>query len=86
MKPDNKMVGSINPINEIIIAVCCVAETVEIKIPNDKEVMINKTLSKANKNKLPCTGILKIKMLNITITTALMMDRNIYGITFPMIT
>ena len=53
MKPDNNMVGNINPIKEIIIAVCCVAETVEIKIPSDKEVMINKILSKASKNRLP---------------------------------
>ena len=53
INPERMMTGSINPISEIIIAVCCVAETVEIKIPSDKEVMINKTLSKASKNKLP---------------------------------
>ena len=49
MNPDNKIVGSISPINEIIIAVCCVFEIVEIRIPNDKDVMMNNTLSNPNK-------------------------------------
>ena len=69
------MVGSIKPIREIIIAVCCVAEMVEIRIPKASEVMINKMLSNPNKNKLPFTGTLKINMLNNTITTALITDR-----------
>ena len=77
IKPESKITGSINPIKEIIIAVCWVAEMVEINIPKAKALMINNILSKANKNKLPCTGILKIKMLNNTITTALIMDRKI---------
>ena len=77
INPDNKITGSINPIKEIIIAVCCVAEIVEIKIPNAKEVMMNNTLSKPNNIRLPCTGILKMKMLNITMTMALIIDRNI---------
>ena len=37
IKPDNNIVGSIKAINEIIIAVCCDAEMVEIKIPNDNK-------------------------------------------------
>jgi hypothetical protein len=77
IKPDNKITGSINPIKEIIIAVCWVAEMVEIKIPNVKEVIINNTLSRPNKKRLPCTGILKIKMLSRIITTALIIDRKI---------
>ena len=53
INPDSKITGSINPIREIIIAVCCVAEIVEIKIPNANAEMINKMLSKPSKNKLP---------------------------------
>ena len=75
INPDKSITGSIKPINEIIMAVCCVSETVEIRMPNDKEVMINKILSAASKNKLPLTGILKIKILNTMITMALMMDK-----------
>lgn len=53
IKPDSSITGSINPINEIIMAVCCVAEMVEIKIPKANAEMINKILSNANKNRLP---------------------------------
>ena len=53
INPDRIMVGNIKPAKEIIIAVCCVADMVEIKIPKDKEVIINKILTKANNNKLP---------------------------------
>ena len=77
IKPDSKITGSINPINEIIIAVCCVAEIVEINIPKAKDVMMNNTLSKPSKNKLPWTGILKMNMLSKTITIALIIDRKI---------
>jgi hypothetical protein len=35
MKPDRMITGSINPIREIIIAVCCELEIVEINIPNE---------------------------------------------------
>ena len=86
MKPDNSITGSINPIKEIIMAVCCVAEIVEIKIPKARALIINRILSKANKNKLPCTGMLKINMLNTTIIMALTIERKIYGNTFPIIT
>ena len=75
-----------SPIKEIIIAVCCVADMVEIKIPKANAEIIKSTLSSANKNKLPCTGILKMKMLNKTITTAFITDRKIYGNTLPIIT
>ncbi len=86
MNPESNMVGNIKPIREIIIAVCCVAERVEIKIPKANDVMINSTLSIPNRNKLPLTGTLKTKMLNNTITTALITDRNMYGNTLPIIT
>lgn len=75
INPDNKITGSINPIKEIIIAVCCVSEMVEINIPKASDEIINKILSKPNKKKLPCTGILKTKMLNKIITTALITDK-----------
>ena len=77
IKPDNNITGSISPIKEIIIAVCWVAEIVEMRIPNESAVMINKILSTANKNKLPCTGILKTKILIKIITMALITDRKI---------
>ena len=53
IKPDNMITGSINPINEIIIAVCCELDTVDIKIPNESAVTMNKTVSKANNIKFP---------------------------------
>lgn len=53
INPERMMVGSINPANEIIMAVCCVAAMVEIKIPKDKDVKIKRRLTKANKNKFP---------------------------------
>ena len=53
INPDNKIVGNMSPINEIIMAVCWEADIVEIKIPKDKAVIMNKILSTLNKNKLP---------------------------------
>ena len=53
INPDNNITGSINPIKEIIMAACCVAEMVEIKIPKARAEIINSTLSKPNKNRLP---------------------------------
>ena len=61
MNPDNKITGNISPNNEIIIAVCCESDIVEIKIPSVKAQIINKTLSAANKTKLPSMGISKTK-------------------------
>ena len=61
IKPDKIITGSIKPNNEIIIAVCCESAIVEISIPKERAVMMNKMLSNANKNKLPTIGILKTK-------------------------
>ena len=61
INPESIITGSINPIKESIIAVCCEFETVEIKIPNESAVMINRILSKVNKKRLPLIGIPKIK-------------------------
>ena len=64
-------------INEIIIAVCCELDTVDIKIPNESAVTMNKTVSKANNIKFPVIGILKTKNPKSKITVALMMDKKI---------
>ena len=61
IKPDNMITGNINPINEIIMAVCWVLEMVEMNIPNERAVIINKILSTANNKILPLIGIPKIK-------------------------
>jgi hypothetical protein len=61
MKPDRMITGSINPIREIIIAVCCELEIVEINIPNERAVIMKSMLSKASKNRLPSMGIPKTK-------------------------
>jgi len=53
INPDKIITGNMSPINESIMAVCWESETVEIKIPNDSAVMMNKILSSANKNRLP---------------------------------
>jgi hypothetical protein len=42
MKPDRMITGSINPIREIIIAVCCELEIVEI--PNERAVIMKSML------------------------------------------
>ena len=77
INPERMMTGSINPISEIIIAVCCEFETVEINIPNESAEMINKILSKANKSKLPSSGILNTKNPKSTIIVALIIERKI---------
>ena len=53
MNPESMITGNISPINDIIIAVCCELEIVEISIPNDSAVIMNKTLSRANRKRLP---------------------------------
>ena len=40
INPDNKIVGSIKPLKEIIIAVCWLLLMVEIRIPSDNAVTI----------------------------------------------
>src|SRR5680860_87196 len=76
INPDSKITGSINPIKEIIMAVCWVSEMVEIKIPNAKEVTINKIVSRANRITLPSMGISNTKYPKSKITMAFMIDRN----------
>ena len=61
INPERIITGSIKPIKDNIIAVCCELEIVEIKIPNESAEMINNILSKANKKILPLIGILKTK-------------------------
>ena len=61
IKPESNITGNMSPNNEIIIAVCCEFDKVEIKIPNANEHIINKTLSIANKNRLPSMGISNTK-------------------------
>ena len=61
MNPDNKITGNISPKRDVIIAVCCESEMVEIKIPSAKAQIINKTVSKASKTRLPSMGISNTK-------------------------
>lgn len=77
IKPESMITGNINPNNDIIIAVCCEFETVEMSIPNESAVIIKRTLSNASKNKLPSIGILNTKKPKETITTAFIMERKI---------
>ena len=60
IKPESIITGSISPNKDIIMAVCCELETVEINIPNESAEIMNKTLSKASKNRLPSIGILNV--------------------------
>ena len=53
MKPESMITGNMSPIKEIIMAVCCELETVDIKIPKERAVMMNKIVSKARRNRLP---------------------------------
>ena len=77
MNPESKITGNMSPKSEIIMAVCCESDKVEIKIPSVRAQMMNKTLSKANRNKLPSMGISNTKKPKSKITAALIMDRNI---------
>ncbi len=86
INPDSKITGSINPIKEIIIAVCCDVEIVDIRIPRANEVTINKTVSKANRITLPSMGISNTKYPKSKIIMALIIARKIYGKTCPIIT
>ncbi len=86
INPERMITGNINPNKEIIMAVCCELETVEISIPNESAVIMNKTLSKASKKRLPSIGIPKTKTPSEIIMMAFRTDRNIYGNTFPIIT
>ena len=86
MKPERIITGNINPISESIIAVCCEFDIVEIKIPNESADSIKRMLSHINKKRLPLIGILNTKKPNTKITIALIIDRKIYGNTFPIIT
>lgn len=61
INPDSKITGNMRPKSEIIIAVCCVSDKVEINIPNANAHTINKILSMANRNRLPSMGISKTK-------------------------
>jgi hypothetical protein len=56
MNPERSIVGSINPINEINIAVCMVFEIVEIKIPSDRLIRIYSMHSSRSRTMLPFTG------------------------------
>ena len=76
IKPERMITGSIKPIREIIMAVCCVWETVEIKIPNESAETMNNRVSKASKNKLLLMGILNTKNPKSKMIVALMMDKN----------
>ena len=75
MKPDSKITGNISPNSEIIIAVCCESDKVEIKIPSANEQTMNRTVSNASKNRLPSMGILNTKKLKSNITAALITDK-----------
>jgi hypothetical protein len=77
IKPESMITGSINPIKDSIIAVCCVFEMVEIRIPKDSADMINKILSRASRNRLPSMGIPNTNTPKDTITTALITERKI---------
>ena len=59
MKPVSKIVGSIRPIKETNIAVCCVFVLVDIKMPRDSAVIAYKVDSARKRNILPSNGILK---------------------------
>ena len=75
MNPESKITGNISPNSEIIIAVCCESDNVEINIPSAKAQMMNKTLSNASKNRLPSMGILNTKKPKSKITAALITDK-----------
>lgn len=86
INPERIITGSINPIKDSIIAVCCELETVDINMPKESAVVINKTLSNASRNRFPSTGILNTKKPKSRIIAALIIDKKIYGNTLPMMT
>ena len=83
INPDNKMVGSINPSNEMNMATIWLGATVEISIPRLSAIMINRKLSAISKKKLPLIGTPKTKTPSRMIVSALMNDNSKYGVTLP---
>ena len=55
-KPLNNSVGKNKLIMEVNMAVCCVFALLEINMPKESEVMVNKILSAINNHKLPTIG------------------------------
>ena len=55
-KPDNRIVGNNNPINDNINATCCVCDMIDIKMPRERVVILNNNISNNNKIRLPLTG------------------------------
>src|SRR3546814_1336659 len=53
INPVSNMVGSIMPIIDISIAVCCESVMLEISKPNDRQVMIKRMLSAKSSTRLP---------------------------------
>jgi len=72
IKPERRIVGSINANIDSIMATCCVLDMVEIRMPNDSDMMINNSDSPSNKNRLPCTGMPKTVKPNTNTINAIM--------------
>ena len=64
IKPLNNKAGSNIPIKEINMATCCELVRTEIRIPIDKQVMMNKVLMAYNNKRLPLIGKLSTNTLN----------------------
>jgi len=74
MNPVSKMVGSIMPIREIIMADCCVSALIDINKPTDREVRINRILSNISKIRLPLISRSKNVTLSIRMMPKFIME------------
>jgi hypothetical protein len=63
INPESMITGSINPNNDIIIAVCCELETVEINIPNESAVKYKKNTFKSQQKQAPFDWHFKNKII-----------------------
>ena len=84
MKPERIIVGSSKPARDAMVAVCCDALFVEIKIPSESAQTINSTLSSKRSVMLPRMGTSKISHASINTVITLTNERNRYGKTFPI--
>lgn len=76
IKPLNKIVGIIKPINEISKATRCESVTVEMSKPKAKEQITYKVLTPKSKPTLPFTGKPKTKTLINKIEVKLITESN----------
>src|SRR5665213_2448129 len=83
--PLNKSEGRNKLIMDVNWAVCWVLAELEINIPSEREVIVNRMLSPTNKNKLPRTGTSRTYTLSKSMVAMFSIETSRYGMVLAMI-